>query len=66
MKRLMLIFILVFGTFILTELPAAHADETTLLSKLDQLEKNQEQILKELDDLKSELQVVKIRVSLRN
>lgn len=44
---------------------SAPADSGSIMSKLDKIEANQTEILKQLEDLKSELQIVKIRVSSR-
>jgi len=44
---------------------AAFADEAALSSKLDQVLKNQEQILNELQTIKSELAIVKVRATNR-
>lgn len=65
MKRFLCVLSL-FGLFSLTALPHAKADDSAVASKLDQLQSNQAQILKELDEIKAELEIVKVRVSLRN
>ena len=65
MKRFLCVLSLL-GLFFIMALPLAHADDAALDSKLDQLQKNQEQILKELDEIKAELQIVKIRASLKS
>ena len=45
--------------------PSGTADNASISSKLDKIEANQTEILKQLEELKSELQIVKIRVSSR-
>lgn len=41
----------------------AHADESEILSKMNTLEEQQEKILQTLDEIKAELNVVKVRVT---
>ena len=65
MKRILFVLSLL-GVIFLTTLPSVRADEAELVSKLDKLKENQEQILKELDEIKAELQIVKIRASLKS
>ncbi len=65
MRRFLFIFSLL-GAILLATLPSVRADEAVLVSKLDKLEEKQEQILKELAEIKAELQVVKIRATLKN
>ena len=44
---------------------SAPVDSGSIMSKLDKIEANQTKLLKQLEELKSELQIVKIRVSSR-
>ena len=64
MKQFISIFILT-GIFFVTIQPLARADEATVLSELEKLKNGQTQILQELDEIKAELQVVKVRASLK-
>ena len=42
-----------------------HVECGSIMSKLDKIEANQTELLKRIEELKSELQIVKIRVSSR-
>ena len=65
MKRYTLVLVLL-SILSLTFLPVVRADEATVLSELDKVEKTQAQILQQLDEIKAELQIVKIRASLKS
>ena len=54
----------VFG-FLLLSASASFADDGANALKLDQVLQNQNQILQKLDEIKSELQIVKVRASSR-
>ena len=64
MKKIAAVFF-VLSLFSSLCVRAAFADDAMLASRLDAIEKKQDQILTELAELKSELQIVKIRVSSR-
>ena len=57
--------VLIASFIILLALPcrALFAQEVALLTKLDQVIKNQEEILKQLAEIKKEVEVVKIRAT---
>jgi hypothetical protein len=51
--------------FLLVPAGKLRADESEVMARLDQLTKNQEKILQSLEEIKSELNIVKIRTTLK-
>jgi outer membrane lipoprotein-sorting protein len=66
-KNIILLFILCIAITVfacsINKTVAGEASDTGLQAKIDRIISNQEQILKKLDDMSSELQIVKIRAT---
>ena len=64
MKKIAAVFF-VLSLFSSLGVRAVFADDAMIASQLDAIEKKQDKILTDLEALKSELQIIKIRVSSR-
>lgn len=59
------ILIFLFATAAICLVRPAWAEDALLSSRIEKLEKNDQEILKKLDQIKAELEIVKVRASQR-